>query len=217
MQYIAFWNTKKIKITEININKSVEKEFNFKTFPNIPIVNFIDDSFIDLFRKQIIKMTSILKRLFTTSNEIVSLKYDDFTEDEGYMLLLKLLNLPFRKAYIIEKSRLLNHMYKDESDQNYLCIYSNERNTIIAKVIKTVPIEIKVLPNHLKSEVLLELEKLKQENSYLRVYSDSLEWCDEIIKEDEMIKNLILMARSIFKSRKVAKRFMNLVRQEEGI
>ncbi len=217
MKYIAFWNTEKIKVTEINIKKSVEKEFNFTTFPNIPTVNFIDEEFIDSFRKQIMKMTSILNRLFTTSNEIVRLKHDDFTTDEIYMLLSKLITLTFRKAYIIEKSRLLNHMYKNESDQNYLCIYFNERNCIIAKVIKTAPVEIKILPNHLTIEISLELEKLRKENPYLRVYSDNPELSDEIIGEDEIIRNLIFMARSIFKSRTIAKRFFSLVKTDEGI
>lgn len=217
MKYIAFWNTKKIKVTEINIKKSVEKEFNFKTFPNIPTVSFMDEEFIELFGKQIFKMTSILKRLFTTSNEILSLKHDDFTYDETCMLLNKLITLPFRKAYIIEKSRLLNHMYKNESDQNYLCIYTNERNYMIVKVIKTVPVEIRVLPNHLTTEILLELEKLRKENPYLKVYSDNSELGDETIEEDEIVKNLIFMARSIFKSSTMAKRFFSLVRTDEGI
>ena len=46
MKYVAFWNREKIKIVESKSKTSVEMPFEFKTFPNIPVSNFMDEDFI---------------------------------------------------------------------------------------------------------------------------------------------------------------------------
>jgi len=210
MKYLAYWNMEKIKMIELKNFRSIELLFNFEVFPNIPTINFMDEDFLNLLDKEYKKIGSFFMRAFALKDEILTIKYDDFTDDETFMLLNKLGTWNFKYLYIIEKSWLFNRLCNGQLDKDYICIYSNERNTMIVKIIGKEIVEKKIISKSSLEEVMTQLNRIKKENPYLKVYGETEKFCDEVISEKEQIKNLQLWAKEIFQSRKLSRRIMSL-------
>ena len=187
MKYICYYNQEKIYISAIKDSMVYEFELNYKTYPNIPKINYLEFEYADLIIKKINKNISRFKGISNFfGHEIIIASDDDFTDNEKQALLEKFINTGFKNVYLMEKSKL----YKTETDRNCISMYSNERNCIISKIDDNKVLEKEIISKYNKEKIDTVLKSFQNRRVIMKIYGDDSMYCDSVIQIKEVMENM---------------------------